>query len=145
MSVHCLKRVPESSGKMPPFSHLLSHPTPRLRLHTHARTHTHTQAPSPTDSRADTAGQPSRSRAGCGLTPRESWGIPVTGQRSCLLLPAFPGSTSFPPKPELAYSPVKRSLGGVTCSVLRIVLGWPSSPSGKTIDSDLGSNPASAT
>ena len=96
-------------------------------VHTHTQTHTpsthtHTHTHTPL-CREDTASQ--ASSVGCGLTLRESWGIPITGQRSCLFLPASPGSKSSPLRPESVYSPVKRLLGGATCP------GFPGGASGK--------------
>ena len=113
------------------------HPTQSVPVHRHTRPDTHTQTQTPRYTRPlhthththtplcreDTAGQ--ASSFGCGLTLRESWGIPITGQRSCLFLLASPGSKSSPPRPESVYSPMKRLLGGATCP------GFPGGASGK--------------
>lgn len=98
MSVHCLKRVPESSRMMSFLRHHLCSPHPTSGstcecLYKGTHIHTHTQLP---HYKAATACQPSRSNSWVWSDSQGVLGNPYnTKQSLCLLISASPGSCPF--------------------------------------------------
>lgn len=84
VSVHCLKRVPESSRMVSLFRHLLCSPHPTSGSMCECLyKHTHTHPPNYPTIKQTLPASPAKAAVGCGLTPRESCGIPIILSKVC--------------------------------------------------------------